>query len=138
MESEQTNMVNKVKDALKAIVRSALCQGFNKSSYLVTNHIQYIKNIQTANKPERYIISVAKKLFPDETTIIEKSNYLKQKYRDDLLSNFETLYALYNKIAREAVSQKKEKKTISETEADKILDELLYPDMGLDAMYFSS
>jgi hypothetical protein len=48
------------------------------------------------------------------------------------------LYALYNKIAREAVSQKKEKKTISETEADKILDELLYPDMGLDAMYFSS
>ena len=138
MESQQTNTVNEVKDALIAIVRSALCQGFNKSSYLVTNHIQYIKNIQTANKPERYIISVAKKLFPDEKTIIEKSNYLKQKYRDDLLSKFETLYALYNKIAREAVSQKRDgyaKKTISEDEANEILDELLCSPIGLDAMY---
>ena len=133
----ENNTVNEVKDALIAIVRSALCQGFNKSSYLVTNHIQYIKNIQTANKPERYIISVAKKLFPDEKTIIEKSDYLKQKYRDDLLSKFETLYALYNKIAREAVSQKNgyAKKTISETEANEILDELLCSPMGLDAMY---
>jgi hypothetical protein len=137
MESQQTNTVNEVKDALIAIVRSALCQGFNKSSYLVTNHIQYIKNIQTANKPEGYIISVAKKLFPDEKTIIEKSNYLKQKYRDDLLSKFKTLYALYNKIAQEAISQKNgyAKKTISEAEANEILDELLCPSMGLDAMY---
>ena len=90
---------SQVIDALKAIVRSALCQGFNKSSYLVTNQIQYIKNIQTANNPEKYISSVAKKLFPDETTIIKKSEYLKSKYRDDLLSKFEELYILYDKRA---------------------------------------
>ena len=70
--------------------------------------------------------------------LYRKIQLFKTEYRDDLLSNFETLYALYNKLAREAVSQKKEKKTISETEADKILDELLYPDMGLDAMYFKN
>ena len=115
---------SQVINALKAIVRLALCQGFNKSSYLVTNHIQYIKNIQTANNPEKYISSVAKKLFPDETTIIKKSEYLKSKYRDDLLSKFEELYILYDKIAREAIFQGK--KSISVIDADKILKELLF------------
>jgi len=45
MESERTNRVNEVIDAHKAIVKSALCQGFDKTSFLITNYIRYIKNI---------------------------------------------------------------------------------------------
>ena len=122
----ESTTVNKVIDALKAIVKSALCQGFSKTNYLITNHIQYIKNIKTANDPERYILSVAKKLFPDEEAIINKSKYLKQKYRDDLLSKFEELYEIYYNIARDQRDQKKMVKTISESEANNILEDLLW------------
>jgi hypothetical protein len=122
----ESTTVNKVIDALKAIVKSALCQGFSKTNYLITNHIQYIKNIKTANDPERYILSVAKKLFPDEEAIINKSKYLKQKYRDDLLSKFEELYEIYYKIARDQRDQKKMVRTISESEANNILEDLLW------------
>ena len=122
----ESTTVNKVIDALKAVVKSALCQGFNKTNYLITNHIQYIKNIKTANDPERYILSVAKKLFPDEEAIINKSKYLKQKYRDDLLSKFEELYEIYYKIARDQRDQKKMVRTISESEANNILEDLLW------------
>ena len=122
----ESTTVNKVIDALKAIVKSALCQGFSKTNYLITNHIQYIKNIKTANDPERYISSVAKKLFPDEEAIINKSKYLKQKYRDDLLSKFEELYEIYYNIARDQRDQKKMVKTISESEANNILEDLLW------------
>ena len=41
----ESNTIDIVIDALKAIVKSALCQGFSKTSYLVINHIKYIKNI---------------------------------------------------------------------------------------------
>ena len=122
----ESTTVNKVIDALKAVVKSALCQGFSKTNYLITNHIQYIKNIKTANDPERYILSVAKKLFPDEEAIINKSKYLKQKYRDDLLSKFEELYEIYYNIARNQRDQKKIVKTISESEANNILEDLLW------------
>jgi hypothetical protein len=122
----ESTTVNKVIDALKAVVKSALCQGFSKTNYLITNHIQYIKNIKTANDPERYISSVAKKLFPDEEAIINKSKYLKQKYRDDLLSKFEELYEIYYNIARDQRDQKKMVKTISESEANNILEDLLW------------
>ena len=122
----ESTTVNKVINALKAVVKSALCQGFNKTNYLITNHIQYIKNIKTANDPERYILSVAKKLFPDEEAIINKSKYLKQKYRDDLLSKFEELYEIYYKIARDQRDQKKMVRTISESEANNILEDLLW------------
>lgn len=120
----ESTIVNKVIDTLRAVIKSALCQGFSKTNYLITNHIQYIKNIKAADNPERYISSIAKKLFPNEETFIKKSKYLKQKYRDDLLSKFEELYKLYYKIAQEALSQKK--KTISEPEANEIIEDLLW------------
>ena len=39
----ESNTIDKVIDALKAIVRLTLCQGFSKTNYLVINHIKYIK-----------------------------------------------------------------------------------------------
>src|SRR4051794_12738272 len=109
-------------NALKAIIKAALCQGFSKTSYLVTNHIKYIKNIQSANNPERYITSVAKKLFSDEITFLKKFEQIKLKYKGDLLCKFEELYTLYLTVAHDT----QKKKTISEIEADDILTELLF------------
>ena len=65
----ESNIINKVIDALRAIVKSALCQGFSKTSYLVINHIKYIKNIRTADDSKRYISFIAKKLFPDKAQL---------------------------------------------------------------------
>jgi hypothetical protein len=119
----ESNTINRVTDALKAIVRSALCQGFSKSSYLVTNHIKYIKNIRSADNPERYLSFIAKKLFPDEVTILRKFEQIELKYKDDLLFRFKELYAIYLEIARAEIPQRK---NISETDADDILAELLF------------
>ena len=119
----EPNTIDKVIDALKAIVRSALCQGFSKTSYLVINHIKYIKNIRTADDPERYISFIAKKLFPDDVAFLKRFEYIESKYKDDLLFRFKELYAIYLKIAREDLPQRK---NISEAEADDILAELLF------------
>ena len=121
---DTTSTVNQVIDALKAVIKSALCQGFSKTSYLITNHIKYIKNIQSADNPERYILYTAKKLFPDDDAIIKKSEYIKAKYHDNLLQRFEELYTLYQNIIQE--NKTTSKRTISEIEANDILEELLY------------
>lgn len=121
---DATTSTNQVIDALKAVIKSALCQGFSTTSYLVTNHIKYIKNIQLADNPERYILYTAKKLFPDNDAVIKKSEYIKAKYRDNLLQRFEELYTLYQNIIQE--NRTMTKRTISEIEADNILEELLY------------
>ena len=126
MTEEKTNTANQVVNALKAIVISVLCQGYNKSSFLVINHIQYIKNIQTVNNPERYISSIAKKLFPNEEVFKKKSEDLDMKYKDGLLSKMKELYEMYYKIAQEVTSQKR--KTISESEAIEILEDILWED----------
>ena len=39
----QEKCADKVVNALKALVKTALCNGFSKTSYLVTDHIKYIK-----------------------------------------------------------------------------------------------
>ena len=119
----ESNTIDKVIDALKAIVRSALCQEFSKTSYLVINHIKYVKNIRSADDPERYIVNIAKKLFPDEATVLKKFEYIELKYKDELLFKFKELYAIYLKIAREKPPQRK---NISEAEADDIIAELLF------------
>jgi len=54
---------DKIVDALKAVVKLALCQGFTKISFLVCDHIKYIKKIQSANDSELHVIYTAKKLF---------------------------------------------------------------------------
>ena len=122
----EPNTVEKVIDALKAIIKTALCQGFSKTSYLVTNHIKYIKNIRSADNPERYISFVAKKLFPDEITILKKFEHIELKYKDELLFRFKELYRIYLELAREFKIPQQEKKPISETEADDIIAELLF------------
>ena len=119
----ESNTIDKVIDALRAIVKSALCQGFSKTSYLVINHIKYIKNIWTADDPERYISFIAKKLFSDEATTLKRFDYIQSKYKDTLLFRFQELYSIYLKLARENLPQRK---NISEAEADNILAELLF------------
>src|ERR1043165_371024 len=103
----ESNTIDIVIDALKAIVKSALCQGFSKTSYLVINHIKYIKNIRTANDPERYILFVAKKLFPDEATTLKRFEYIQLKYKDTLLFRFQELYRIYFRLVRDAPPQRK-------------------------------
>ena len=123
----EPNTVEKVIDALKAIIRTALCQGFSKTSYLVTNHIKYIKNIRSADSPERYLSFVAKKIFPDEITVLRKFEHVRLRYKDDLLYKFEDLYRIYLELAREnKIPQQENRKTVSETEADGIIAELLF------------
>src|SRR6266487_562769 len=41
----QEKCADKVVNALKALVKTALCNGFSKTSYLVTDHIKKIKKI---------------------------------------------------------------------------------------------
>ena len=122
----ESNIVEKVIDALKAIIRTALCQGFSKTSYLVTNHVKYIKNIQSADNPERYLLFIARKLFPDEITILRKFEHIRLRYKDDLLYRFEELYTIYLALVRENKMSQPEKKNITETEADDIIAELLF------------
>src|ERR1043165_359278 len=119
----ESNTIDIVIDALKAIVKSALCQGFSKTSYLVINHIKYIKNIRTADDPERYISFIAKKLFPDEVATLKKFEYIGLKYEGKLLFRFQELYHIYLDITRVGPPQRK---NISEAEADNILAELLF------------
>ena len=107
-------------NALKAIIKAALCQGFSKTSYLVANHIKYIKNIQSTDNLVRYITFVAKRLFPDENTYTKKCEQIKLKYKGDLLCKFEELFAFYHRIAI------KKRVAISDTEADSIIAELLF------------
>ena len=122
----ESNTTEQVINALKAIVRTALCQGFSKTSYLVTNHIKYIKNIRSADVPERYISFTAKKLFPDEMTILRRFEHIKLRYKDDLLYRFEDLYRIYLELARENKMPQPERKPVTETEADDIIAELLF------------
>ena len=124
----ESSIVEQIIDTLKALVKSALCQGFSRTSYLVTNHIKYIKNIRSADNPERYLTYIAKKLFPDETTVLRRFEHIELRYKDELLYRFKELYALYLNLAREARDKTppQPKKNISETEADDILAELLF------------
>ena len=100
----KSNTIDIIIDALRAIVKSTLCQGFSKTNYLVINHIKYIKNIQTADDLERYILFIAKKLFPDEVATSKKFEYIQLKYKDTLLFRFQKLYTIYLRLAQEDLS----------------------------------
>ena len=117
----QEKHADKIVNALKALVKTALCNGFSKTSYLVTDHIKYIKKIQSSDNPEAYIRFTARKLFPNEQTYLEKVEKIHTKYRDDVLSRFEDLYTLYYQLSKELPKRRK----ITSTEADDILAELL-------------
>jgi hypothetical protein len=117
----QPKNADKIIDALKELVKSALCQGFNKTSYLVRDHIKYIKKIQFANDSESCIIYTAKKLFPNEETYYEKIEKVHTKYEGELLAKFEKIYELYYGLSKSTPQKRK----ITSTEADSILADLL-------------
>ena len=117
----QEKHADKVVNALKALVKTALCNGFSKTSYLITDHIKYIKKIHSSDNPEAYIRFTARKLFPNEPAYLEKIEKIHAKYQDDVLSRFEDLYALYYQLSKELPKRRK----ITSTEADDILAELL-------------
>ena len=119
----ESNTINIVIDALRAIVKSALCQGFSETSYLVINHIKYIKNIWTADDLKRYISFIAKKLFLDEVVTSKKFEYIELKYKNTFLFRFQKLYTIYLRLAQEDLLQRK---NISEAKADNILVELFF------------
>ena len=91
----QEKCADKVVNALKALVKTALCNGFSKTSYLVTDHIKYIKKIESRDNPEAHIRFTARKLFPNELAYLEKIKKIYAKYQNDVLSRFEDLYTLY-------------------------------------------
>ncbi|UZO26397.1 uncharacterized protein OCT59_018624 [Rhizophagus irregularis] len=64
--------VLKIIRALKDTIVVALVSGFSKTSYLVQDHVKYIKRIQTANSPVSYVKFVARKLFPDNAAYTAK------------------------------------------------------------------
>jgi len=117
----QEKHADKIVNALKALVKTTLCNGFSKTSYLVTDHIKYIKKIHSSDNPEAYIRFTARKLFPNELAYLEKVEKIHAKYRDDVLSRFEDLYTLYYQLSKELPKRRK----ITSTEADDILAELL-------------
>ena len=117
----QEKHADKIVNALKALVKTALCNGFSKTSYLVTDHIKYIKKIHFSDNPEAHIRFTARKLFPNELTYLEKVEKIHAKYRDDVLSRFKDLYTLYYQLSKELPKRRK----ITSTEADDILAELL-------------
>ena len=114
----QEKCADKVVNALKALVKTALCNGFSKTSYLVTDHIKYIKKIESSDNPEAYIRFTARKLFPNEPAYLEKIKKIHAKYQDDVLSRFEDLYTLYYQLSKELPKR-------HSTEANDILAELL-------------
>src|SRR2546421_7664069 len=116
----QEKCADKVVNAFKAVVKTALCNGFSKTSYLVTDHIKYIKKIESSNNPEAYIRFTARKLFPNEPAYLEKIKKIHAKYQDDVLSRFRTCIHC---ITRSKELPKRRK--ITSTEADDILAELL-------------
>jgi hypothetical protein len=103
------------------LVKSALCQGFTKTSFLVRDHIKYIKKIQSANDPELHVIYIAKKLFPNEGVYYEKIEKIHARYENDLLAKFEKLYELYYGLSKKTPQRRK----VSSIEADSILADLL-------------
>ena len=117
----QEKHADKVVNTLKALIKTALCNGFSKTSYLVTDHIKYIKKIQSSDNPEAYIRFIARKLFSNEQAYLEKIEKIHAKYQDDVLSRFEDLYTLYYQLSKELPKRRK----ITSTEADDILAKLL-------------
>ncbi len=117
----QAKHADEIVDILKGLVKSALCQGFTKTSFLVCDHVKYIKKIQSNDNPELHVIYTAKKLFPNEEAYYEKIEKIHAKYEGELLAKFEKLYELYYGLSKRTPQRRK----ITTIEADSILADLL-------------
>ena len=115
--------ITQIKGALRALILEALCSGFSKTSYLVQDHVKYLKRIESAENPDRYIISVSKKLFPNEEAFNSKIRAIHIKYQGALISKFEELYQIYYDISKTDTSPWRQ--PLSMPEAESVLDKLL-------------
>jgi hypothetical protein len=113
-------------DALKAVILTALRDGYNKESYLIKNHVRYIKNIESANNPEGYIRYIAKKTLPNKESHAEKVAEIQAKYatNPELAFRIIKVYDLYAHIPKDAPPRRR----LNEEEAETILAELLSND----------
>jgi hypothetical protein len=72
--------LSEIVDALKAVILTALRDGYSKESYLVKNYVGYIKRTTSADNPEGYICYTAKKLLPNKESHAEKVAEVQVKY----------------------------------------------------------
>ncbi|CAB4432701.1 unnamed protein product [Rhizophagus irregularis] len=119
-------IVLKIIRALKDTIVVALVSGFSKTSYLVQDHVKYIKRIQTANSPISYVKFVARKLFPDNAAYTAKIAKIRKSYKNKqaLLDKLEALFELYYNVTKDS-STGPPKRTITKNEAENTLAELL-------------
>ncbi|UZO18710.1 uncharacterized protein OCT59_010022 [Rhizophagus irregularis] len=96
--------VLKIIRALKDTIVVALVSGFSKTSYLVQDHVKYIKRIQTANSPVSYVKFVARKLFPDNAAYTAKIAKIRESYKNKqaLLDKLEALFELYYNATKDS------------------------------------
>jgi hypothetical protein len=120
---EDTN-ISRIIYALKDVIKTALEEGFGKWSNVVKNHVQYVKKIREAKNPEGYIRFTAKKLFPTAESFDEKSNKVRDSFRNSeaLAHKILIIYELYYNILKEKAPPRRK---ISADEAEEILAELL-------------
>jgi len=118
--------VLKIIRALKDTIVVALVSGFSKTSYLVQDHVKYIKRIQMANSPVSYVKFVARKLFPDNAAYTAKIAKIRESYKNKqaLLDKLEALFELYYNAAKDS-STGHPKRAITMNEAENTLAELL-------------
>ncbi|GBC31194.1 uncharacterized protein OCT59_016226 [Rhizophagus irregularis] len=118
--------VPKIIRVLKDTIVVALVSGFSKTSYLVQDHVKYIKRIQMANSPVSYVKFVARKLFPDNAAYIAKIAKIRESYKNKqaLLNKLEALFELYYNATKDS-STGPPKRAITKNEAEKTLTELL-------------
>ncbi|CAB4442466.1 unnamed protein product [Rhizophagus irregularis] len=119
-------IVHKIICVLKDTIVVALVSGFSKTSYLVQDHVKYIKRIQTANTPVSYVKFVARKLFPDNAAYTAKIAKIRESYKNKqaLLDKLEALFELYYNVTKDS-STGPPKRAITKNEAEKTLAELL-------------
>ncbi|CAG8774358.1 16254_t:CDS:1 [Rhizophagus irregularis] len=118
--------VLKIIRALKDTIVVALVSGFSKTSYLVQDHVKYIKRIQTAKSPVSYVKFVARKLFPDNAAYTAKIAKIHESYKNKqaLLDKLEALFELYYNVTKDS-STGPPKRAVTMNEAEKTLAELL-------------
>ena len=117
------SFITDIKTALRAVILEALCQGFSKTSYLVQDHVKYLKRIESVENPDRYVLSVSKKLFPNEEAFNSKIQAVHTKYQGTLASKFEELYRIYYNISN--IDTLPRRQPLSMPEARGVLDRLL-------------
>ncbi|GBC27833.2 hypothetical protein GLOIN_2v1878851 [Rhizophagus irregularis DAOM 181602=DAOM 197198] len=118
--------VPKIIRALKDTIVIALVSGFSKTSYLIQDHVKYIKRIQMANSPVSYVKFVARKLFPDNAAYTAKIAKICESYKNKqaLLDKLEAFFELYYNVTKDS-STGPPKRAITKNEAEKTLTELL-------------